>query len=287
MIPALAVILFCVLNSFNFSSQQKFRGINDSLRGHVKTETYFYYESNKTGDAPDSNWNYKRVHNYNKKEQVESIYYYNAQNKVDSEATIIMKYDSKGREISTTNLLRSFSNKTAYSNNKNGNEVQINSSDSDLPDSKWVSDKSAMIDTSFIYRRDGTSTLNYVRRKNKNGDIVEERQFDEAGHVTETENYTYDDHHNKLTEIRIDNNGEKHLHFFEYDKFGNETFERAVNDMYIGGWRVGESDPTNKDIIYYRLKYSEFDKHDNWLKEEALFKGKAVKKLMRKIEYYD
>jgi hypothetical protein len=284
LLQAFAVISFC---SFNFSGRYKFSGINDSPRGHVKTETYFYYESDKTGDAPDSNWNYKRVHHYNLNGKVESMYYYNSQNRVDSGMTTIIKYDSKGRVVSITDLLASSSSNTIYSVDKNGNDVQINPFDANFHGSKWVSDKKAMTDTSYNYYKDGTLVLNTIRRKNKNGDVVEEKQYDDSGNVTETVSYTYDDHHNKLTEIRIDNNGEEHAHFFEYDKFGNETFERAVNDMYVGGWRLGDSDPANKDIVYYRLRYSEFDKHNNWQKKESLFKGKAVKKILRKVEYYD
>jgi len=282
-----AVTLLFLFNSFNYSRGGNFQYGQDTLLGHVKTETYFHYEYNKNADAPDSNWTYKSISNYNRTGQVESEFYYNSQNKIDSGMTLFIKYDAKGRELSWRNLNGTISDSKIYSIDKNGNDIQVILFDANFSGSKWVSDKKKMVDTFYSYHRNGNLALNIIQIKDKNGDIIEERHYNNSGDIIETETRTYDDHHNKLTEIRTDNNGEKHSHFFEYDKFGNEIFEKVVNDIYIGGWRVGEFDTTNKDITYYRLRYSDFDKHNNWQKEESLFKGKAVKKIIRKLEYYD
>jgi hypothetical protein len=145
-----------------------------------------------------------------------------------------------------------------------------------------------MLDTGLVAYASGKFMGKVIYHNNKNHDLIEEDEFYTNKEWSYKTIFNYDKNHNKIDEIRYDTkNANGTRKSYGYDDYGNMIMERDTStEIYIGGNRIFSVDPTNKNYLIFKCKYSNFDSHKNWLRQDMFYKDSIAKTVKRVIEYY-
>jgi len=258
---------------------------DENLKGSVKSCTEYYYDVYKKGNAIDSDYSFKIIGTFNRQGNLLVDILGNSSNK----ESLVREYDDLGRNTLTKLSSGEIISQSSYSFNKEHKLVEIASSGFIL---KTVYNKAGRIDTVFDITNSDNVIINTTCRYNKSFDLIEKIRYDYGGNFESKVDDVYDKNHHKVEEktyynsMQIGSTPNITKSTFAYDAFGNIIMERDSNERRIGGYNVYSIDPTDKNYKIFKCKYSNFDSHKNWLRQDMLYNDTIAKTVKKVIEYY-
>lgn len=115
-----------------------------------------------------------------------------------------------------------------------------------------------------------------IKNKFEGRKIVERKQFNNDGSLSETNKYKYDNNGNIIEDITMDsNNRVTNKYNYVFDK-NNNLIE----------WRVFINNDIRNESNTYKFKYLKFDSNKNWTEQIEFENDMPIKIKERTIEYY-
>jgi len=268
----------------------------EHLKGKVKSVTTYTYDSVKTGRQIDSGWIFKTTELYNVNGKMTAS---NLQSPKHPTSVMLYQYNGDGRETVVTDGTGKERHRSEYGTSASGNLVQkqlyggkmmlmIVYNKNNQRDTTFNYDVIGKLTAKMFYHYDGNSNLSEVvtNRASRQNLVLTPTglKTNDSGGYRDV--YTYDRDHNELSETRYDADGKpQNGHRYTYDKYNNVVMQVDSNDFYIGGFAPYTNSKTG-DLHTRSFSYPVIDQHGNWLQQDALLNGVAVKTMKRKIEYY-
>ena len=298
MMKILLILLFCctslcvLLFAIQVPSEKYQNDLKaENLKGKVKFCAEFYYKKYNPGIDIDSGYEYMSKDSFDLNGKLLSSIISGDPTKkpIPKIHGFFLSYDKEGRKTVTRDQAGQIIGFSAYSVGKKNNLVEAYSNRPGNPVMlKIIYNSDGNRDTMYQYDIVGKFMGKVIYHYDKNQDLIEE----DRDYINTQWSYKtiliYDKHHHNIETIRYDaktpNGSRKN---YGYDEFGNMTMERDTStDIYIGGNRIFSVDPSDKNFIIFKCKYSNFDNNENWLREDMFHNDTIAKTFKRVIEYY-
>lgn len=251
------------------------------IKGPVKYITTFTYATPKTGNGIDSDWQYKSTITYNRQGKQTASYTYNGKGKPE---VINYTYNSDGRQLTTAYQSGKEISKSVYSRDAQDNLVEEISFGRGVM-LRIIYSKAGNRDTMYTYDAAGKPFKKVIYHFDNAHHSTEEIWNNSNGAMDYRQVYTYDAKGNRLSQIRYNElntvNSRQHN---TYDDNDNLLTQTDSNSFYIGGF--GAYDNLKGEVHTRVFSYPIIDSHGNWLQEDAMRDGVAVRTMKRQITYY-
>jgi hypothetical protein len=289
----ICLISLCVLSFSIQVPSGKYQNdlVAGNLKGKVKSCTKFFYDTYKSGDNIDSDYNYqlKSIFDVHGKTFSSMMSGNPAKKPISQTLSFFPTYDEEGRNTINKDQTGQIVGFSIYTRNEKNNLVEAFSTRPNSPVMlKIIYNNKGDRDTMYQNDASGKFMGKVIYHNNKNHDLIEEDEFYTNKEWSYKTIFNYDKNHNKIDEIRYDTkNANGTRTSYGYDDYGNMIMERDTStEIYIGGNRIFSVDPTNKNYLIFKCKYSNFDSHKNWLRQDMFYKDSIAKTVKRVIEYY-
>jgi YD repeat-containing protein len=253
----------------------------EKLNGKVRSYTLFTYETAKTGDEIDSDYSYKSTVTFNPEGNAEAEYAYNRY----SVHQMLHNYDRDGHITSIKDQSGRVSSSYEYSRNAQSMLIERESFGGHMM-IVLIYNKNNFRDTVYNYDYAGKFSGKVIYHYDSQHNMIEQIRNKADGTLNYRETYTYDKNHNQLSKTRYDATGHaKSGQHCVYDDYNNLITQIDSNDFYIGGFAPYDQ-LKGSDVHTRKFTYPHIDGHGNWLQEDAMVNGIAVRTMKRRIAYY-
>lgn len=250
-------------------------------KGPVKSITTFSYNTPRAGGGIDSDWQYKSMVTYNRQgKQTASCTY----SRNGSQQAINYTYNTDGRQLATAYQSGKEISRSEYSRDTQNNLVENIWFDTRRM-FRIIYSKAGDRDTMYTFDAAGKLYKKVVYHFDNAHHTTEEIWNNSNGAIDYRQVYTYDKKGNRLSQTRY--NADNSIHSNQhntYDDNDNLLIQTDSNNVYIGGF--GNYDNLNGDVHTRVFRYPIIDSHGNWLQEDAMRNGVAMRTQKRQIEYY-
>ncbi|QKJ31836.1 hypothetical protein HQ865_19395 [Mucilaginibacter mali] len=251
------------------------------MKGPVKFITTYTYDAPKTGAGIDSDWQYKSAIAYNRQVKQIASYVYKRNGSVE---VITNTYNTDGRQLVTAYQSGREISRSVYSRNAQDNLVEEILFGARVM-LRIIYSKAGDRDTMYAYDAAGKPFKKVIYHFDNAHHSIEEIWNNSNGVMDYRQVYTYDKKGNRLSQIRYNElNAVYSRQLNTYDDNNNLLTQTDSNNYYIGGF--GAYDNLNGDVHTRVFRYPIIDSHGNWLQEDAMRNGVAVRTMKRQIEYY-